>query len=138
VDVIVVQAQLPGDLLVRQVQPHEIETQDPGTKRLVMSSQDGAGQVIEPRSAVLTLVPLSVPLGLIMTMADHGGTGTGRAANAFRPSTVPDQLIAFGIIDQSSQIDHLRRSHGWYRLMDDARHRTSQKPSGKDMICYRT
>jgi hypothetical protein len=64
----------------------------------MMSSQDGAGQVIEPRSAVLTPVPLSVPL--IMTMADHGGTGTGRAANAFRPSAVPDQLIAFGIIDQ--------------------------------------
>jgi hypothetical protein len=104
----------------------------------MMSSQDGAGQVIEPRSSVLTPVSLSVPLSLIMTMADHGGTGTGRAANAFRPSTVPDQLIAFGIIDQSSQIDHLRRSHGRYRLMDDARHRTSQKPSGKDMICYRT
>ncbi|KJB90574.1 hypothetical protein N826_38960 [Skermanella aerolata KACC 11604] len=74
----------------------------------MMSSQDGAGQVIEPRPAVLTPITLSVPLGLIMTMADHGGTGTGRAASAFRPSTVPDQLIAFGIIDQSGQIDHLR------------------------------
>jgi hypothetical protein len=100
----------------------------------MMSSQDGAGQVIEPRSAVLTPVSLSMPLGLVMTMADHRGTGTGRTPNPFRPSTVPDQLIAFGIIDQSGQIDHRRRSHGWYRLMDDARHRTSQKPSGKDMI----
>jgi hypothetical protein len=74
----------------------------------MMSSQDSAGQVIEPRSAVLTPVSLSMPLGLIMTMADHGGTGTGSAPNPFRPSTVPDQLIAFGIIDQSGQIDHLR------------------------------
>jgi hypothetical protein len=57
-----------------------------------------------------------------MTMADHGSTGTGRAANAFRPSTVPDQLRAFGIIDQGGQIDHLWRSHGRYQLMDDARH----------------
>ena len=39
---------------------------------------------------------------------------------------VPDQLIALGIIDQGRQIDHLQRSHGQYRLMDDACHRSNQ------------
>ena len=126
VDVIVVQAQLLSDLLVRQVQPHEIQTQDPDPKRLMVSSQNSTGQVIEPRSAVLAPVPLPMPLGLIMAMADHRGTGTGGAANSVRPSIVPDQLIALGIIDQGRQIDHLRRSHGRYRLMDDACHRSNQ------------
>jgi hypothetical protein len=51
-------------------------------------------------------------LGFIMAMADHGGTGTARAANSVRPSIAPDQLIAFGIIDQGRQIDYLQRSHG--------------------------
>ena len=99
VDVIVVQAQLLGDLLVRQVQPHEIQTQDPGPKRLMVSGQNSTGQVIEPRSAVLTPVPLPMSLGFIMAMADHGGAGTARAANAVRPSIVPDQLIALSIKD---------------------------------------
>src|SRR3954468_2906324 len=134
--VIVVQAQLLSDLLVRQVQAHEIQTQDPGPKRLMVSGQNSPGQVIEPRPAVLAPVPLPMPL--IMAMADHRGTGTGRAANSVRPSIVPDQLITFGIIDQGGQIDYLRRSHGWYRLMDDACHHSNQNPSREDMICYRT
>ena len=97
VDVIVVQAQLLGDLLVRQVQPHEIQAQDP--KRLMVSGQNSTGQVIEPRPAVLAPVALPMPLGPIMAMADHGSAGTARAANAVRPSIVPDQLIALSIKD---------------------------------------
>jgi len=60
----------------------------------MVSGQNRTAQVIEPRSAVLTPVPLPMPLGLIMAMADHGGTGTAHAANAVRPSIVPDQLRA--------------------------------------------
>src|SRR4051812_44520884 len=138
VDVIVVQAQLLSDLLVRQVEPHEIQTQDPGPKRLMVSSQNSTGQVIEPRPAILTPVPLPMSLGFIMAMADHGGAGTGRAANAVRPSIVPDQLIALGIIDQGRQIDHLRRSHGQYRLMGDAGHCSNQTLSKKAIICHWT
>src|SRR4051794_14323673 len=138
VDVIAVQAQLLSDLLVRQVEPHEIQTQDPGPKRLMVSSQNSTGQVIEPRSAILTPVPLPMSLGFIMAMADHGGAGTVRAANAVRPSIVPDQLIALGIIDQGRQSDHLRRSHGQYRLMGDAGHCSNQTLSKKAIICHRT
>src|SRR4051794_37534805 len=138
VDVIAVQAQLLSDLLVRQVEPHEIQTQDPGPKRLMVSSQNSTGQVIEPRSAILTPVPLPMSLGFIMAMADHGGAGTARAANAVRPSIVPDQLIALGIIDQGRQSDHLRRSHGQYRLMGDAGHCSNQTLSKKAIICHRT
>src|SRR4051812_21094765 len=132
--VIVVQAQLLSDLLVRQVEPHEIQTQDPGPKRLMVSSQNSTAQVIEPRSAILTPVPLPMSLGFIM--ADHGGAGTARAANAVRPSIVPDQLIALGIIDQGRQSDHLQRSQ--YRLMGDAGHCSNQTLSKKAIICHRT
>ena len=77
-------------------------------------------------------------LGFIMAMADHGGAGTARAANAVRPSKVPDQLIALGIIDQGRQIDHLQRSHGQYRLMGDAGHCSNQTPPRKTIICHQT
>ena len=64
----------------------------------MVSGQNSTGQVIEPRSAILTPVPLPVSLGFIMAMADHGGAGTARAANAVRPSIVPDQLVALSSI----------------------------------------
>src|SRR6185503_12853516 len=92
----------------------------------MVSGQNSTGQVIEPRPAVLAPVALPMPLGLIMAMADHRRTGTSGAANAFRPSMVPDQLIAPGIIDQGRQIDHLRRSHDW--VPADGRCRPSQQP----------
>ena len=38
--VIFVQAQLPGDLSIRQVQTHEGEAQDPDPKRLMMAGQN--------------------------------------------------------------------------------------------------
>src|SRR3954470_12150143 len=138
VDVIVVQTQLLSNLLVRHVQAHEIKTYDPDPKRLMVSGQNSIGQVIEPCSTVLAPVPLPVSLGFIMAMAYHRGTGTGGAANAVRPSRVPDQLIALGIIDQGRQIDHLQRSHGQYRLMGDAGHCSNQTPSRKAIICHRT
>jgi hypothetical protein len=72
---------------------HEVQAQDP--KRLMVSGQNSTAQVIEPRPAVLA--PVALPMPLIMAMADHRGTGTGGAANSFRPSMVPDQLIALSI-----------------------------------------
>src|SRR5688572_11671115 len=102
----------------------------------MVSSQNSTGQVIEPRSAILTPVPLPMSLGFIMAMADHGGAGTARAANAVRPSIVPDQLIALGVIDQGRQSDHLQRSHGQYRLMGNAGHWSNQTPSRKAIICH--
>jgi hypothetical protein len=38
---------------------------------------------------------LPMSLGFIMAMADHGGAGTARAANAVRPSIVPDRAGAW-------------------------------------------
>src|SRR3954470_13052758 len=92
----------------------------------MVSGQDGTRQIIEPHSAVLASVSLPMPLGLIMAMADHRGTGTARAAHSFRPAMVPDQLITLGIIDQGGQIDHLQRSHG--SVPADGRRLPSQQP----------
>jgi hypothetical protein len=100
----------------------------------MVSGQNSTAQVIEPRPAVLA--PVALPMPLIMAMADHRGTGTGGAANSFRPSMVPDQLIALSI--KEVRLIICGEAMGQYRLMDDACHHSNQNPSREDMICYRT
>jgi hypothetical protein len=45
-----------ADLFIREIQPHEIEAEDPDSQRLVMAGEDGPGQVVE----VLPTVSASV------------------------------------------------------------------------------
>ena len=70
-DVVFIQTQFPGDLEIGQVQPHEIQAQDPDPQRLLMAGQDCPGQVIEATAAFLAAVALAVALGLIMPIANH-------------------------------------------------------------------
>jgi hypothetical protein len=58
-DIILVQFQLVGDLAIRQVQPHQVQTHHPNLERLTMMGKHGSRQVIK---AALTLVALAVRL----------------------------------------------------------------------------
>src|SRR4029453_18803787 len=51
--------QFVGDLLVRHVESHEIETQHPDFQRLMMAGKDGVGQIITALVTVVTLVALT-------------------------------------------------------------------------------
>src|SRR5215470_14513462 len=51
--------QLVGNLLIRYIEPHKIQTQDPHFQRLMMSSKDGVGQVIKACVTVITLIALT-------------------------------------------------------------------------------
>ncbi len=125
--IILVQAQLPGNLAVGQVQAHEIKTQNPDPKRLVMSCQNRPGQVVEPCASRLAQVALPMVLSIVVAMTDHGRPGTGRTTDAIRPSMLPNQLVTLGVVDQSGNIDQCRREHerrsGSVR---DPRHRINQ------------
>jgi hypothetical protein len=70
VDVIFIQAQFPGDLEIGEIQPHEIQAQDPDPQRLMMAGQDCPGQVIEAAVASFAAVALAVALSLIVTVAN--------------------------------------------------------------------
>src|SRR3954452_11876058 len=56
------QAQLLGDLPVREVEAHEVQAQNPDPQRLVMAGQDVAGQVVEAGAAGGAAVTLPVRL----------------------------------------------------------------------------
>jgi hypothetical protein len=49
--VVGIQIEFLGDLLIREVQPHEVQALDPDPQRLVMSGEDRPGQVVEAAAA---------------------------------------------------------------------------------------
>lgn len=71
VSIILVQAQLFGDLAVGQVQPHEVQAQNPNPQRLMVSRKNGTCQVIKASIAVFATVALSMTLSIIVAVADH-------------------------------------------------------------------
>src|SRR4051812_20280520 len=76
------QAQLLGDLPVREVEAHEVQAQNPDPQRLVMAGQDGAGQVVEAGAAGGAAVALPVRLGVVPAVAGDRGAPPPRAAGA--------------------------------------------------------
>src|SRR5262249_16486290 len=51
-----VDVQLLSDLLVGEVQPHEVQAQDPDPQRLMVPGEDGPTEVIESLAAAMALV----------------------------------------------------------------------------------
>src|SRR5262249_50000372 len=84
--VVWVEVESLGDLLVGEVQAHEVEDQDPDPERLVVPSEDRIGQVIEAAAAGPALVPLPLRLGLIPTLLDYPVRIAMGAADALRPA----------------------------------------------------
>src|SRR6266511_4060491 len=54
-----IQIEFLSDLLIREIQSHEVEAEDPGPQRLMMTGEDGTGQVVILCLAGLSPVPLS-------------------------------------------------------------------------------
>ena len=54
-NVVFVQVQFLSNLLIRQIQPHEIQTQNPRPQRPMMTSENCPGQIVKPFATGLTL-----------------------------------------------------------------------------------
>src|SRR3954447_26514639 len=88
-----------------KVHPHEIRAQDPGRDRLMMSGKNGSRQVIEAILTCLAQVSLSVPLAIVMTVADHASVTAVKADNTFWPSQLANDFIALRFVEQGRQLD---------------------------------
>src|SRR4051812_25595059 len=106
-DVALAQAQFVRDLAVRQVHPHEVRAQDPGRDRLMMSGKDGPRQVIEAILACLAQISLSVPLAIVMAVADHACATAVKADNPFRPAELTNNFITLRLVEQVRQFDQV-------------------------------
>jgi hypothetical protein len=100
-DVAAFQIQFPGDLFIGQIQAHKIEAQYPDFERLMMPSEDCAGQIIEAFLTIFTLITLSDRLFVIETSSDDSSGITKRTLSAFRPAQFAYRVVTLGIIYQT-------------------------------------
>ena len=64
-DIIFVQIELLGDLRIREMKSHEIQTQDPKSTWLMMASKDGVSQIVETSLTGLAKVALTRGLRIV-------------------------------------------------------------------------
>ena len=95
-----------ADLFIREIQPHEIEAEDPDPQRLVMASENRAGQIVEEFMTGLALVALSLRLGCIVPQfrdLRRVAMGTGYTLG---PAQLADRLETLQVVDEVLDVDH--------------------------------
>src|SRR3954452_10139089 len=89
----------------------------------MMAGQNGSRQVIEAILAGLAQISLSVPLAIVMAVADHCCATAVEADNAVRPSELTNDFIALCLVEQVRQLDQ----HG-FRSLPHRERPTDQRP----------
>src|SRR5262249_54372556 len=105
------------NLLIRQIESHEIQTQDPDFQRLMMASKNGVGQIIKASVTVVTLITLTGRFSIIKTTLDNFFGLTRGADNTVWPAQCADSVITLNLIDQILDIDlhYWTPARGWKR-----------------------
>lgn len=99
-NVATVKPQLFCNLLIGQIQSHEVEAQDPNFKGLMMPGKDGTGKVVETLSAFFTLITLPGRFFFIETSSDNSPGVTKWTLSSFWPAQLSYSVITLCIIDQ--------------------------------------
>jgi hypothetical protein len=99
-DISLIQVQFLGNLLIRQVQPHEIETQHPDFDRLMVSRQWRPSQVIKLLLTTVADVALASRLIRVKASFRDPVKATVRAMHPSWPPQFANRFIAFGIVDK--------------------------------------
>jgi hypothetical protein len=72
-----------------------------------MTCEDCVGQVIESFLAGFALVSTPVFLGVVSAFADHPRAVAVWAGGAVGPAEVSNGLVAFGVVNQGLDVDHV-------------------------------
>ncbi len=97
--------QFPGDLGVRQIQSHEVEAKHPIAQRAMMTGRHRVGQIIERPATIAANIVLTVGLFRIMSVFDGVVRVAMGAFDSFGPTKLLNHLIAFGVVDQSVNVN---------------------------------
>ena len=121
--VILIDIKFLSDLQSRQVQSRKIQACDLCPQRLMMSREDGIGQIVEALVTTFAFVTLTVGLSVIATVLDDRVRAAMRTDYAVRPSHIPDGLVALGVVDEVLNIYHRRTPRVPNRRRGRADHR---------------
>ncbi len=69
--VIFVEIELMGNLLVREVQAHKIEAENPNPQGLMMTRKDGVGQIVKASLTGCAQITLTLGLGVVTPLFRH-------------------------------------------------------------------
>src|SRR5499427_4877001 len=123
IGITLIDGQLVGHLLVRHVESHEIQTQDPDFQRLMMSGKNRVSQIIKALVTVVTLIALTSGCRIIKAALDEVLRRTRGTGDTIWPTQLPHGLITLDVIDQVRDIDLHRwtpvrgRSMGWHQYI---------------------
>jgi hypothetical protein len=95
-----------ADLFIREIQPHEIEAEDPDPQRLVMAGEDRPGHVIEVFLTGLAVRALSLGLGRIVTLFGDLRRVAMGTSYAFGPAQLADGFETLQVVDEVLDVDH--------------------------------
>ena len=114
-------------LVIRRLPDTQLAPKPDRTGRnwLMMSSKNSSCQVIEAILAGPAQVSLSVPLAIVMTVADHASVPAVKADNAVRPSQLTNDFIALRFVEQVRQLDQV---HHGFRSLPHRERPTDQRP----------
>ncbi len=105
-DVVFIQIEFLGNLCVRYVESHEVQTQNPNAQGLVMTGKNRVGHIVESSLTRLTDIALSLGLGLVMTLLGGRWALAIWACHLVWPTQVPDGGEAFGVVDERLYVYH--------------------------------
>jgi hypothetical protein len=100
---------------------HEVQAQDPDPQWLVMTGEDGPGQVIEAYLAGRAAVALALWLPIVVTVPRHLVTPAPRAPHTLGPAEPSDRIKALGVVDQELEVDQ-GVHHGLFLPADNGEH----------------
>ena len=126
VDTVFIQIQFPSDLPIRQVQPQEIQAQQPDSQRLMMARKNGVGEVIEIASTATAVIPLPAGLSLIPAPLGDLRRVTTRTSDPGGPTQFSHRFKALLIVDQRQE----RQFHLWLLASNSTRISRGSLPRG--------
>ena len=91
--------------------------QDPDFQRLMMSSKNRVGQIIEALVTVVTLIALTSWFRIIQAALDDVLRRTRWTCDAIGPTQLPHSLITLDVIDEMRDINVHRCTPVWVRNM---------------------
>ena len=66
--IVFVEVELLSNLRIREVETHEVQTQNPDAKRLMMTGKDGVGQIVKAPLTGFTQIALSLRSRVIASL----------------------------------------------------------------------